>query len=344
MKFQDLVSQLGVPPSQTSLATHAALNPDVAGVAALSRATVGDVSFVEHSGFSSDLHSTQASVVIVPQQPELITAATAKGIAWISTAQPRLLFAQALGLFYAPWRPDATIHPTAQIDPTVQLGANVAVGAYVVLQAGVTIGDAVVLHDNVVVYPQATIGDRSVLHANCVIHERSVIGRDCVIHSGAVIGAEGFGFVPTATGWEKMPQSGRTVLEDRVEVGCNSTIDRPAVDETRIGEGTKIDNLVQIGHGCQIGKHCVLVSQVGLAGGVQIGDRVVLAGQAGISEKLSIGSGAIVTAKAGVIQDVAPGATVSGFPAIPHKLWLRSSLILRRLPDLWRNRGTEPRD
>ncbi|MGB8697927.1 MAG: UDP-3-O-(3-hydroxymyristoyl)glucosamine N-acyltransferase, partial [Thermosynechococcaceae cyanobacterium] len=167
------------------------------------------------------------------------------------------------------------------------------------------------------------------------LHERSQIGKDCVIHSGVVIGGEGFGFVPTATGWFKMPQSGHVVLEDAVEVGSNSTIDRPSVGETRIGQGTKIDNLVQIGHGCQIGSHCVLVSQVGLAGGVRLGDHVILAGQAGVAEKMSIGSGAIITAQAGVIQDVAAGEIVSGTPAMPNKLWLRTSLLLRRLPELF---------
>jgi UDP-3-O-[3-hydroxymyristoyl] glucosamine N-acyltransferase len=156
------------------------------------------------------------------------------------------------------------------------------------------------------------------------------------VHSGAVIGAEGFGFVPTVTGWYKMPQSGRTVLEDEVEVGCNTAIDRPAVGETRIGQGTKIDNLVQIGHGCQIGQNCILVSQVGLAGAVQLGDRVILAGQSGVTEKLNLGDRVIVTAKSAVFQDVAAGETVSGIPAMPNKLWLRTSLLIRRLPELFR--------
>jgi UDP-3-O-[3-hydroxymyristoyl] glucosamine N-acyltransferase len=149
-----------------------------------------------------------------------------------------------------------------------------------------------------------------------------------------VIGAEGFGFVPTAAGLVKMPQSGQTVLEDRVEVGCNCAIDRPAVGETRIGEGTKLDNLVQVGHGCQIGKHCILVSQVGLAGGVQVDDRAILAGQVGIAEKVKIGAGAIVTAQSGVMQDVSPGDMVSGYPAMPNKLWLKTSALMKRLPEL----------
>jgi UDP-3-O-[3-hydroxymyristoyl] glucosamine N-acyltransferase len=275
-------------------------------------------------------------VLILPQDAALQKVADERMIAWISAAQPRLLFAQALGLFYQPWQPEPMIHATAVIHPSVTMGKNVAIGANVTVQAGATLGDGVCLHPNVVIYPEVRIGDCTVLHANCAIHERAVLGRNCVIHSGAVIGAEGFGFVPTATGWYKMPQSGRTVLEDEVEVGCNSAIDRPAVGETRIKKGTKIDNLVQIGHGCQVGQNCILVSQVGLAGAVQLGDRVILAGQSGVTEKLTLGDRVIVTAKSAVFQDVAEGETVSGIPAMPNKLWLRTSLLIRRLPELFR--------
>jgi UDP-3-O-[3-hydroxymyristoyl] glucosamine N-acyltransferase len=339
MDFRELVQQLGVSLAQTSLVGDTALNPALTGVAAIEQAQAGMVSFIEGSAYAHWLPKTQASMVILPQQPDLWQVATLSGLAWIATDQPRLLFAQALALFYQPWKPAIEIHPTAVIDATVRLGLGVSIGAHVTIQADAMIGDGVCIHPNVVIYPAVELGDRTMLHSNCVIHERTIIGQDCVIHSGAVIGSEGFGFVPTATGWVKMQQSGRVVLEDGVEVGCNTTIDRPSVGETCIGKGTKIDNLVQVGHGCQIGQHCVLVSQVGLAGAVQLGDRVVLAGQVGVSEKVKIGAGAIVTGKAGVIQDVAAGKTVSGFPAIPHKLWLRTSLLLRRLPELLRGNG-----
>ena len=181
------------------------------------------------------------------------------------------------------------------------------------------------------------IGDRAVLHANCIIHERSRIGKDCVIHSGAIVGGEGFGFVPTKTGWFKMEQSGRTVLEDGVEVGSNSTIDRPAVGETRVGKGTKIDNLVQIGHGCKIGENCAIAAQVGLAGGVRVGNNVILAGQVGIANQASIGDGAIATAQAGIHNDIAAGEIVSDSPAIPYKLYLKTSAIHRRLPEFYQS-------
>jgi UDP-3-O-[3-hydroxymyristoyl] glucosamine N-acyltransferase len=337
LDFKTLVQQLGIHPTQTSLAQQPLLNPVIMGVSAIAQASPGTVSFIESVALAHALTTTQASVVIVPQNAELLyQTAASRGIAWIAAAQPRLLFAQVLALFYQPWRPQATIHPTAVIEPSVAMGTGVAVGAHVTLAAGCVIGDDVCIYPNVVVYPNVKIGDRTLLHANCVIHERAIIGQDCVIHSGAVIGAEGFGFVPTATGWYKMQQSGQVVLEDGVEVGCNSTIDRPSVGETRIGKGTKIDNLVQIAHGCQIGQHCVLVSQVGLAGAVELGDGVVIAGQSGVVEKIKIGAKAIVSAKTAVFQNVDAGQTVSGIPAMPNKLWLRTTVLIRRLPELFR--------
>lgn len=337
INFKELVRQLGIAIEQTSLAQNPQIDPKVVGAAAIDAAQMGMVSFMENVALAHAINTTQASVVILPPKPEALRqAADERGIAWIVSTQPRLSFAQALALFYQPWQPEAMIHPTAAIDPTVTLGTGVAVAAHVTIQAGCRIGDGVCIHPNVVLYPDVQIGDRTVLHANCTIHERSAIGHDCVIHSGAVIGAEGFGFVPTATGWFKMQQSGRVVLEESVEVGCNSAVDRPSVGETRIGKGTKIDNLVQVAHGCQIGQHCVLVSQVGLAGAVQLGDRVTIAGQSGVVEKVKVGARAIVTAKTAVFKDVAEGQTVSGIPAMPHQLWLRTAVLLRRLPELFR--------
>jgi UDP-3-O-[3-hydroxymyristoyl] glucosamine N-acyltransferase len=347
--FKALVHHLGIDDAHTSLAQNPLLNPTVEGVAAIAspfRAVThqgsaqgkpGTVSFIESAALAHELATTQASVVILPQQPAALhETATQLGLAWIAAAQPRLVFAQTLGLFYQPWQPEAFIHPTAVIHPTVILGTGVAIGAHAVIEAGCKIADHVCIHPNVVIYPNVAIGDRTILHANCTVHERAVLGKDCVIHSGAIIGAEGFGFVPTAAGWFKMQQSGYVVLEDGVEVGCNSAIDRPAVGETRIGQGTKIDNLVQVAHGCQIGQHCVLVSQVGLAGAVQLGDRVVIAGQSGVVEKVKVGAGAIVTAKTAVFQNVAADQTVSGIPAMPNKLWLRTTVLIRRLPELFR--------
>ncbi|NEO25732.1 MAG: UDP-3-O-(3-hydroxymyristoyl)glucosamine N-acyltransferase, partial [Kamptonema sp. SIO4C4] len=263
--------------------------------------------------------------------------ASQRGIAWVATNDPRLLFARVTQIFYQPYRPAPKIHPTAVIDETVQLGKDVSIGANVVIQPNVVIGDGVCLFPNVTIYPEVEIGDRTLIHANCSIEERTIIGKDCIIHSGVVIGSEGFGFVPSPTeGWVKMEQMGRVVLEDGVDVGSNSTIDRPSVGETRIGYNTKIDNLVQIGHGCTIGQNCALSSQVGLSGKVTVGNQVLLAGQVGVANRVTIGDGAIATAKSGLHKDVPPKAIVSGYPAIPNKLWLKISAVYNRLPEMYK--------
>jgi UDP-3-O-[3-hydroxymyristoyl] glucosamine N-acyltransferase len=335
MKFSEIVYKLGDAAASNSLSCNKDCDPEIAGLAAVYEASPGTISYIEGAKFASYVGNTGASALILPLNAALQMQAQERGIAWIATSQPRLLFAQAIALFYQPFHPAPDIHPTAAIHPSVQLGDEVYIGAHVVIQAGVTIGDRVCIHPNVVIYPDAQIGDRTVLHANCTIHERTRIGSDCVIHSGAAIGAEGFGFVPTPSGWFKMEQSGCAVLEDGVEIGCNSTIDRPAVGETRIGQNTKLDNLVHIGHGCQVGANCAMAAQVGLAGGVKIGNRVILAGQAGVANQAKVGDGAIASSKAGVHHDVKPGEIVSGYPAVPHKIYLKASAIYKRLPEMY---------
>lgn len=337
MKFSELVEKLNSGITSHSLTDNPNLDPDIHGVAAVDKATSGTLSYIEGLKFASFVQQSAASALILPVEEGLQTQATEQGKAWISVANPRLVFAEVIALFYQPYQPQPSIHPSAVIDPSAQIGSEVYIGPHVVIQAGVTIGNQVCLHPNVVIYPQVTIGDRSILHANCTIHERAQIGCDCVIHSGAVIGAEGFGFVPTQHGWMKMEQSGITVLEDGVEVGCNSTIDRPAVGETRIGKATKLDNLVHIGHGCTIGQNCAFAAQVGLAGGVTIGNGVLLAGQVGISNQVNVGDGVIVTAQSGVHHNISRGEMVSGSPAIANKLYLKTAAVYRRLPELYQS-------
>jgi len=335
MKFSEIIKKLGNAVTINSLTVASDLNPEITGLAAIDQATTNTLSYIEGGKFASQVGVTNASAIILPLDETLQTQAQQRGIAWIATKEPRLVFAQVIALFYQPFRPTPEIHHSAVIHPTAKIGSDVYIGPHVVIQQGVEIGNGVIIHPNVVIYPDAKIGDRTVLHANCSIHERTRIGADCVIHSGAVIGSEGFGFVPTASGWLKMEQSGCTVLEDGVEVGCNSAIDRPAVGETRIGRYTKIDNLVQIGHGCQIGSGCALAGQSGIAGGVKLGNRVILAGQSGIANQVEIGDGAIASAKAGIHTDVAPGEIVSGTPAIPHKLFVKVSAVHNRLPEMY---------
>ena len=336
MKFSELIHALGTAAKSNSLIVNQNINPELDGVTAVDLATSGHLSYIEGGKFASSLSQTQASALILPPDEALQTNASQRGIAWIATPQPRLMFARAIALFYQPFRPSPNIHPTAIIDPSATLGKDIYIGAHVVIEQGVTIGNRVCIYPNVVVYPEVAIGNNVILHANCTIHERSKIGANCVIHSGAVIGAEGFGFVPTAEGWFKMEQSGYTVLEDGVEIGCNTAVDRPAVGETRVGQNTKIDNLVQIGHGCQIGQNCAIAGQAGLAGGVIVGDRVMLGGQVGIANQAKIGNGAIAAAQTGITSNIAPGAIVSGNPAIPNKLNLKASAIYKRLPEVYK--------
>jgi UDP-3-O-[3-hydroxymyristoyl] glucosamine N-acyltransferase len=335
MKFSELIQKLEATLNTNSLTTHPHCDPEIQGVAAIDAASPQTVSYIEGAKFASQVSTTAAGALILPLDEALQAQATARGIAWIGAPEPRLVFAQAIALFYQPFRLTPGIHPSAVIDPAAQVGEGAAIGAHVVIQAGAKIGRDACIHPNVVIYPDVQIGDRTVLHANCVIHERTQIGADCVIHSGAAIGSEGFGFVPTREGWCKMEQSGYTVLEDGVEVGCNSAIDRPAVGETRVGRNTKIDNMVHIGHGCQIGSGCAIAGQAGMAGGVTVGDRVILAGQVGIANQAKIGNGATAAAKAGIHSNVEPGAVVIGTPAIPYKLFLKASAIYNRLPEMY---------
>jgi len=337
MKFSEIIRQFGDITTDHSLTTNPNQDIEITGVAAVDEATTGTISYIESSKFASFIAKTGASALILPDEPTFKSQAQERGIVWVSTREPKLLFAKVLTLFYQPYRPNPEIHPTAVIHPTAKVGSDVYIGPHAVVQERVEIGNGAIIHPNVVIYPDVKIGDRTTLHANCTIHERTQIGANCVVHSGAVIGAEGFGFVPTRAGWFKVEQSGYTVLEDGVEIGCNSAVDRPAVGETRIGRNTVIDNLVQIGHGCQIGAGCAIAGQAGMAGGVKVGNRVILAGQTGIANQVKIGDGAIASAQAGVHSDVPPGEIVSGTPAISHKLYLKVSAIYNRLPDIYQS-------
>ena len=335
MKFSELIAKLDLSEEQSSLSLKPTLDPEIYAIAPISEAVDGTLSYLESAKFASAIDTTKASVLILSPNKSWQQQLTNNGIAWIATNEPKLLFAKAVHFFYQPFTPKPEIHPTAVIDPSAKLGKSIYIGAHVVIHKNVTIGDFAAIHANVVIYPSSQIGDRSVLHANCTIQERSQIGNDCMIHSGAVIGSEGFGFVPTREGWVKLEQSGYVVLEDRVEIGCNSTIDRPAMGKTLIGRNTKLDNLVHIAHNCQIGENCAFAAQVGLAGGVKIGNGVILAGQVGVANQANIGDQAIASAQSGIHSDVAPGEIVSGSPAVPNKLYLKVSAIYKRLPEIY---------
>jgi UDP-3-O-[3-hydroxymyristoyl] glucosamine N-acyltransferase len=342
MRFSDLLSHLSeVQAGGGAAALRHALggDPDLSGAAALDRAGCGQLSFLEPgNALAAALAASGASAVLLPARGEgaleAQEQALARGLAWIALADPRLGFAEALEALYPRKPKPAGIHPSAVIDPSAVVGMGSHVGPHVVVGADVVIASGCTIHANVVLYDDVQIGEGCELHAGAVLHPGSRLGRGCVVHSNAVIGSEGFGFVPTANGWRKMPQTGLVVLEDGVEVGCGSTVDRPSVGETRIGAGSKIDNLVHIGHGVTTGKGCALAAQVGIAGGARLGNGVILAGQVGLANKAVMGDRSIASSKSGVHGEVAPGEVVSGYPAIPNRLWLRCSAAFNKLPEL----------
>ncbi|KFF42027.1 MAG: UDP-3-O-(3-hydroxymyristoyl) glucosamine N-acyltransferase [Candidatus Atelocyanobacterium thalassa isolate SIO64986] len=336
MKFEKIVSKLDFLSNGNSLTSNKDSNLEIIGVSSITEAKIGYLSYIEGPKFASMISKTSASALILPPDKQLQEEATKRGIVWLTTFETRLAFAHAIKLFYQPFRPSPGIDPTAIIHSSAKIGKNVFIGPHTIIQQDVVIEDEVCIQGNVVVYPEVIVGDNTLLHANCTIHERTRIGNNCVIHSGAVVGAEGFGFVPTAEGWFKMEQSGFVVLGNNVEIGCNSAIDRPAVGTTHIGNNTKIDNLVHIAHNCNIGENCAFAAQVGLAGGVKVGKRVILAGQVGVANQVSIGDGAIATAQTGIPSNINSGEVVSSSPAIDNKLYLKISAIYKRLPDMYK--------
>ena len=334
MRFSELIAVLeqGEAGILNVVAGH---DPELRGAASLECAQPDQLSFLEKgNALTTTLETSAVGAVLIPDQDELKTLAEQRQLAWAVCRDPRLAFAEALEQLHPRPVQNAGIHPSAVIADRVQLGAGVSVAANVTIGDDTRIGAQTVIHPGVVIYGNVEIGDRCELHANAVLHPGCRIGDGCVVHSNAVVGSEGFGFVPTAKGWRKMPQTGLVVLEDDVEIGCGSTIDRPSVGETRLGAGTKVDNLVQIGHGVVTGRGCALASQVGIAGGARLGNGVILAGQVGVANRAVIGDRAIASSKSGIHGEIAAGEVVSGYPAIPNRLWLRCSAAFSKLPEM----------
>jgi UDP-3-O-[3-hydroxymyristoyl] glucosamine N-acyltransferase len=298
-------------------------------VSGIEHAGPGDLTFLSNPRYAAALRVTKASAAIVAED------GPAAPCAMLRSCNPYLSFARAIRLFAGESRPVPGIHPLTAIAPDAHLGADVAIGPFVAIGAGARIGDRVVIGPNVTIGEGASIGDDTFVHARVSIRERVAIGNRVVIQDGAVIGSDGFGFARRADGsYEKIPQPGLVVIEDDVEVGANTTIDRPAVGETRIRAGAKVDNLVQIGHGVSVGRNTLLCAQVGIAGSSSVGDAVVLAGQVGVAGHIEIGDRVTATAQTGIPNSVEAGTLVSGYPAIPNRDWLKASAVFRRLPEL----------
>jgi UDP-3-O-[3-hydroxymyristoyl] glucosamine N-acyltransferase len=278
-----------------------------------------------------------AAILVAPDFPDV-------PVTTLRLRNPYLGFARAVELFYQPPRWPAGIHPTAVIASSAKLGGNASVGAYAVIAENVVVGDDAVILPHVVIYQGARIGARFFAHAHAVVRENCVLGDDVVLQNGAVVGSDGFGFAKDETGrWRKIPQSGPTILGDRVDVQTNSCIDRASVGATRIGDGVKVDNLVQVGHGSSVDDNSLLCAQVGLAGSTHVGKNVILAGQVGVAGHCHIGDNVVAIAQAGLHGDIPAGSMLAGSPAFDHKQWLRATALFSKLPELIRQMQRKPK-
>jgi UDP-3-O-[3-hydroxymyristoyl] glucosamine N-acyltransferase len=302
---------------------------DITAVSGIEEAQPGHLTFVSNPKYAPAAKSTKASAVIVDDTFPAIAAAT------LRSKNPYLTFARAISLFYQ--SPDYApgIHPTAAISSKALIGKNAHIGAYVAIDEDVTIGDNAVILPHVVLYRHVKIGNNFFAHAHAQVREYCTIGNNVVLQNGVVIGADGFGFAKDNDGtWEKIIQSGPTIIEDDVEVQANSCVDRASIGETRIGRDSKIDNLVQVGHGCAVGEHTLLCAQVGLAGSTVIGNNVILAGQAGVAGHCTVHDNVVITAQSGTHGDIESGKMMSGSPAIESRLWARSIAVFNKLPEI----------
>jgi UDP-3-O-[3-hydroxymyristoyl] glucosamine N-acyltransferase len=306
-------------------------NLRICGIAALDDAGEGQITFLANPKYAAKVATTRASAIVLPPGAERHERNA------IEVKNPYLAFAKLLTLFHVRPPEAKGVMAGAFLGKNVTMGDEVTVypGAYV--GDGVKLGNRVTLFPGVVLYEGVEMGDNVTLHANVVVRERCRVGSRVIIHSGAVIGSDGFGYAPDGKGWYKIPQIGIVVIEDDVEIGANTTIDRAALEVTLVKQGTKIDNLVQIAHNCVIGENCMIVSQVGISGSTRLGEHVTLAGQVGVAGHLEIGANTMVGAKSGVPGNLPANGMFSGIPTIPHREWLRSMGTVPKLPELRKN-------
>ncbi len=299
----------------------------IGAVAPIEIAAAGDITFVANPKYLGKLSECRASAVIVT--PGVDTAELPR----IETENPYLAFAKILTRLKVQSAEPLGIMAGAFVDPDARIGEGVTLYPGCFVGAGAQIGDGSILHPGVTIYPGAKIGRDVILHAGSVVREHCVLGDRVILQPSAVIGSDGFGYAPDGQGYYKIPQVGIVVLEDDVEVGSCSCVDRGTMSETRISQGTKIDNLVQVGHNVQLGEHSILVSQSGIAGSTRIGRRCTLGGQSAVSGHLKLGDNVTIAGRGGVTKDVASNQVMSGIPAIPHKDWLKASMSFSKLPE-----------
>lgn len=330
MKLQELADKLGCRLEG---------NPEqeIRGVAGIDHAEPGQVTFLANRRYASQLKTTRASAVLLEEGVPVQREEGLRALAALRTANPYLAFAKAIELFYAApiYKPGK--HPTAIVAASAKVGVGAHIGPYCFVDEEVEIGERAILHSFVTVYRGAKIGADFFAHAHAVVRENCRVGDRVILQNGAIIGGDGLGFAKRPDGtWHKMMQSGPAVLEDDVEVQANACVDRATVGETRVERGTKIDDLVLIGHASHVGRDTMLCGQVGLAGSTRIGNRCILAGQVGTAGHLTVGDGTVITAQSGVPNDVPANAMYSGYPAVANRDWLKMMGALHRLPELQR--------
>jgi UDP-3-O-[3-hydroxymyristoyl] glucosamine N-acyltransferase len=323
MKLQEIAEKLGCTMEGDGTL-------EISGVAGLDDACPGDLTFLSNRKYMRSLETTRASAVLIAPEE-----ACPKNVAALRSKNPYLDFARAIELFHPAPHYAPGVHPTAIVAPSAQIGVGAHIGPYCYVADNVQIGDHAVLHSFVAIYSGARVGHHFFAHSHACVRENCRIGDRVILQNGVVIGSDGFGFAPDASGhWYKMRQAGVAVLEDDVEIQAHSAIDRATVGETRIGRGSKIDDLVLVGHACKVGEDTLLCGQVGLAGSTNIGNHCILAGQVGAAGHLTIGDGATVSSQSGVPSDVPAGAVYSGYPAMDNLAWRKSVAVFNRLPEL----------
>jgi UDP-3-O-[3-hydroxymyristoyl] glucosamine N-acyltransferase len=318
-RLGDIAARAGAETDQPDRLFH--------GVAPLDSAGPEDVSFLDNRRYAPQLAETKAGAVIV--HPDFASQVPA-GTAPIITKEPYVGWARVSALFHPPVTPSAGIHPSAIIDPTAEIAPGVEIGPGAVISAGSKIAQGSIIGALAFIGPGVVIGPACRIHAQVTI-SHAILGAQVVIYPGARIGQDGFGFAITATGFVPVPQLGRVMIGNGVEIGANTTIDRGSAQDTVIGDGAHIDNLVQIGHNVQVGRGAVIVAQAGISGSTVLGERVIIAAQAGLTGHLSIGTGAKIGAQSGVMADVPAGQEVLGAPAQPAKAFFREVVTLRKL-------------
>lgn len=306
---------------------------EINGAAGLDEADAGKVTFLANPRYTPRVQTTKAGAIFVAEDVDV----GRNDIGVLRSTNPYLAYTRALILFNPEPAFAAGIHPSAVVDSTARIGEGVRIEPCVVIGRHVEIGVRVHIHPNVTIYDNVTIGADSVIHAGVAIRENSVLGERVVVHNNTVIGCDGFGYAKDdERHWLKIPQTGRVVIEDDVEIGAGTTIDRASVGESRIKRGAKIDNLVQVGHSCTVGEDTLLCAQVGLAGSSHLGNRNILAGQSATAGHLTLGDDVVITAKSATSHDVPAGKVISGIPAFDNRDWLRSIAAFRRLGDMQR--------